>query len=48
VGKTSFPKQNSSTRSSRTFLAVEGRGEVGMRVDVLVRLELAMKLKFEK
>jgi hypothetical protein len=29
VGKTSFPKQNSSIRSSRTFLAVEGKGGDG-------------------
>ena len=33
--KSSLPKQNSSTRSSRTFLAVEGRGEMGMGVYIL-------------
>jgi hypothetical protein len=35
VRKTSFPEQNFSTRSSRTFLAVEGRGGIGMGVYIL-------------
>jgi hypothetical protein len=35
VRKASFPKQNSSISSSRIFLAVEGRGEMGMGVYIL-------------